>query len=299
MKTLSVGTLAHFQLSSTALAEGWKVTRATDLAVYGWTTHDINDVIAGVTYRASQGLQPTAAHSTDTLQVDTLDVTAFLDVSTEAELAAGVWDGSTIVHFEYRHDTLPTSLGSDVLIKRVGVVGQITRQNNTFTAEIRGLAHQLATRIGRSYTPVCPWRHAQWNGATYVSSVECGIDLTGRIHTGTITSLGAEPTREFSDSAQAQVMGYFDSGYITFTSGPNAGVTREVRRWENKAFSLLRPFAYAAVVGNAYSACIGDDHTYETCLAVFNNLEPVAGGGFGAFPHVPGQNAVYASPVSG
>lgn len=298
MKNLSVATAAHYQLSSTFLAEGWKVTQ-TSGAVYGWTSHDVSHTIDGVLYRASEGLQPTAAHSTDTLQVDTLDVTAFLDVSTEAEIAAGIWDGASVVHFEYRTDVLPTALNTDVLIKRVGTLGEITRQNNVFTAEVRGLAHALLTRIGRYYSPVCPWRHAVYNGTTFAASVECGLDLTGRIHTGTVTSVGSNAALDFSASAQAQAAGYFNSGLLASTSGANDGVVREVRRWENQQFSLLRPFPFAVEVGMTFLAVQGDDHTFETCRDVFANLAPVGGGGFGGFSHIPGQAAVYASPIRG
>ncbi len=301
MKVLSVGMAAHYQLPVTHLAEGWRVTRL-DAALFGFSDHDLDVTIDGVLYRASEGLQPTAAQSTDTLQVDTLDVTAFLDMTTEAEMAAGIWDGAEVVHFEFRWDSLPANLtGGDVLVKRVGVVGEITRENNRFTAEIRSLAHKLNTRIGRYYTPVCPWRHAIWNGATYVSSPECNIDLTGRIYDGIITSVAADPRLEFSDSGvPTPIHGYFTYGYIKMTSGPNAAISpREIRRWENLQFSLLRPFPYAVQVGDTYRAVIGDDHTAETCKNVFANLVNPTSGGFGGMPHVPGQSAVYASPVSG
>jgi uncharacterized phage protein (TIGR02218 family) len=298
MKDLSAGTLAHYQLSTTAIAELWRVTR-TDAQVFGWTSHDRDLVIAGVTYRASEGLLPTSSHSSDTLQVDTMDVTAFLDVSTEAEIAAGVWDGAEVVNAEVIWSNLPAALDNNVYIKRVGTLGEVQRQNNIFVAEIRGAAHKLLTRVGRLYGPTCPWRHARWNGSTYVASVECGLDLTGRIHTGTVTSVSATPALAFSDSAQSQASGYFSFGYITMTSGDNNGITREVRRWENKLFSLLRPFPYPVEVGDAYSAVIGDDHTYETCRDVLDNLVPAGGGGFGGFSTVPGNAAVYASPVHG
>lgn len=300
MKDLSAGTLAHYQQETTTLAELWRVTRASDGQVFGWTAHDISVTIDGVLYRANAGLHPTSAHSTDTLQVDTMDVTVFLDVSTEAEIAAGVWDGAEVVNAEYRWDSPPPTIESnECLKKRAGTVGEITRQNNILVAEIRGPQHKLLTRIGRNYSSVCPWRHAIWDGSTYVASVECGLDLTGRIHDGMVTSVGNPASREFSDSGQAQPSGYFNTGFLAALTGDNAGLVREVRRWENQLFSLLRPFPYAMQVGDTYRAVQGDDHTYETCKNVLNNLVNPTSGGFGGMPHVPGQAAVYASPVGG
>lgn len=297
MKDLAPATLTHYQQATTQIAELWRVSRS-DGTVWGWTDHDVDVTIDGVTYRASEGLQPTSAHSTDTLQTDTLDVTVFLDVSTEAEIAAGLWDGAAVLHAEYIWSAPPDVLDNRVLVKRSGNLGSVTRQQSLFVAEILGAAHKLQTRIGRLYSPLCPWRHAIWNGTTFVASPECGLDLTGRIHDGTVTASSSAPALQFAIDFTLPA-GYFNDGFLAVLTGPNAGVVREVRRWENGQCALLRPFPYAMEVGNTVRAVQGDDHTYSTCLNVFDNLAPAGGGGFGGFPHVPGAAAVYASPVRG
>lgn len=293
VKDLSDALLAHLAQATTTLAEAWRVVRPDGTTV-GFTSHDVAFALDGVTYQAAPGLQASTAHSTDNFAVDTLDVTIFLTVADEADLAAGLWDNSVVTVFEYNWDDPPTTFGTDCLILRHGNLGEVQRQNNLLTAEIRGLAQRLSRRIGRQYSPTCPWRHAQWDsaGSTYVSSTECGLTLTTFITTGTITSVSETPTREFADSASAQADGYFDEGLVTMTSGDNAGITREVAQWTSKVFTLHRPFPYAVQVGDAYKSVKGDNKTWETCRDVFANWL-----NFGGFPSLPGIHSIYRNPT--
>lgn len=295
MKVFSASLQAHYEQSVTALAELWKVSRQ-DMQVFGWCTHDVDVTIDGVLYRASQGLAPSSAQTTDDLSVNTLDVTVFLDVSTELEIAAGVWDEAAIVHAEYMWNDPPVSLDDPSChIKRTGAFGRVQRQNLILTAEIRGMADAFQTRIGRQYSPLCPWRHAVWNGTTYASSVECGANLVtlGFIQDGSVTAVGADATLMFSDSASTRADAYYDDmGQITMTSGANAGITREVLRWASQAFTLLRPFPYPVEVGETYRPVRGDKHDIATCRDVYLNVRR-----FGGFAFVPGADALYSTPA--
>ena len=187
------------------------------------------------------------------------------------------------------------ALDASVHIKRAGTLGRIQRKNLLLTAEIRGLAEAFQTRIGRQYSPICPWRHAVWNGTTYVASVECQAVLTSFIHDGSITAVGADATLMVTDSVSAQANGYYEaSGQITMTSGPNAGITREVLTFTSDVFTLLRPFPYPVAVGNTYRAVRGDDHEKTTCKDVYVNYV-----NFGGFADIPGADAVYTAPGLG
>lgn len=292
MRDLSVDFLAHLQQNTTTLAEAWQVTRA-DGEVFGWTAHDLNVTIDGVVYHASQGLTATAAHTSDDLRVDTLDVTVFLDLSTEEEVLAGLWDNSAVTHFWYNWADPPADLTSgDALVVRHGTLGEVTLAEGVLQAQVRGLLQRLTVRIGRQYSPGCPWRHATWNGSTYVASLECGVTLTSFIHVGAVTEISAAPDREFSDATSAQAAGYYNEGFLTMTSGVNAGLTREIALWSNQLFTLKRPFPYAVAAGDTYKAVRGDEKTALTCKDIFDNLD-----NFGGFPHLPGIDAVYSNPT--
>jgi uncharacterized phage protein (TIGR02218 family) len=293
LKQLSDALKAHLAQEVTTIATGWRVQRR-DGQVFGWVDHDLAVTIAGLTYSASAGLRPSSVRSTDDFSVDTLDVSIFLDVGTEHDISAGVWDDAEVVVFEYNWSAPPTVLDDNVLLLRVGHLGEITRATGLLSTEIRGLAQRLTTRLGRAYTPTCPWLHGRWDVATqtYVSNAECGIDAGSFTRNGQVTGVDAGSVLACRDTTSGEADGFFNEGLLTFTAGANANVTREVRRWSNQTFALYRPFPFAITAGDPYRALAGDDKTETTCKQKFANLL-----NFGGMPFLPGQAAVFAAPT--
>jgi uncharacterized phage protein (TIGR02218 family) len=284
VKPWGAALLAHYAQTTTHLATAWRVTR-TDGEVFGWVDHDRDLTIDGVTYVARTGLTASATQTTADLQPATLDVTAFMDVSSEAEIEAGVWDEARVTVFETRWDVLPSVVdATQVNLLLAGKLGQIERQSGVFTAQLHGLLEQLDTQIGRVYSAACPWR---------LGDSRCQVDLTPYTHTGTITGGGADSRYTFHDEAQGQAAGYFNEGVITLTSGANAGHSMDIRTWVPPWFELHRPLPYPITVGDTYQAVRGDDKTYGTCAVIFDNQAR-----FGGFPYVPGIDAVMRNPLT-
>lgn len=282
MKTFTSPLTTAYAAPSADLAQATLIVR-TDGQVFGWTDHDRNVTIAGVPYLATSGLEVTSAHSTDDLSVDTIDVTAFLDVSTEEEIVAGVWDDAVLTMFEFVWSNLPTALDTQVNLLRYGNLGQLRRQDHILVTEIRGLMQRLSRRVGRQYSPTCPWR---------LGDAQCTLDITSFTHTGTVSAVDVTfPTMTFSDSTQAQAPNYFSEGELEFLTGDNAGQRRLVRIWQNQTFSVYLPLPYPVVIGDTYSAVKGDDKTKATCQGFGNYLN------FGGFADVPGQDALYSNPT--
>lgn len=284
MKPWNDGLRQHYSQTTTRLATYWQVQRQ-DGQMFGWVDHDQDITIAGLTYRASAGLRASAAQATADLQPGTLDVTAFLDVSTEAEIEAGVWDEAQVTVFEARWDVPPPAVdAAQCNILPVRRLGKLDRQTGTFTAQLHGLLEQLDTPIGRLFTATCPWR---------LGDSRCQVDLTPWTRTGTVTSVGADPRSTFSDSGQGEADGFFNEGLLTFTSGANAGRSDDVRQWAAQTFQLHRPLPYAVAIGDTYSAVRGDDKTFGTCQGIFANGER-----FGGFPMLPGIDALLHNPLT-
>lgn len=293
MKTISNDLREALAQDTTTIATAWRVIRRDGL-IFGFTDHDEDAVIDGVIYYASDGLQSTSTTQTDTMQPGTLDCTVFMTVSTETEIRAGIWDDALVTVFEYDWSNPPAAFGTDCLILRHGNIGTIKRQNNTMTAEIRGLAQRLARSIGRAYGPTCPWRHAIWNGSTYVSSTECGLVLTSFIHTGTVTAVDSTYPKSIFTVSVDQATSYFNEGLVTFTNGDNFGITREIRAYSaDNEVRLYLPLGNDVTVGDAVSMVRGDDKTHLTCKNTFNNLV-----NFGGFPSIPGIANVYRNPLT-
>ena len=78
MKNVSAALALHLGDEVTTLATCWRLER-TDGWVRGFTDHDRNLVIDGVTYVAATGFLPSAIKSGSDLSVDNLDVDGFLD----------------------------------------------------------------------------------------------------------------------------------------------------------------------------------------------------------------------------
>jgi uncharacterized phage protein (TIGR02218 family) len=81
----------------TSIALCWRVDRR-DGVTLGFTTHDRDLVLPGLTYQAAPGMLPSAISVSDGFDVDTLDVAgALTSVAITAEdLSAGRWDGARV-----------------------------------------------------------------------------------------------------------------------------------------------------------------------------------------------------------
>ena len=90
------------------------------------------------------------------------------------------------------------------------------------------------------------------------------------------------------------VTGYFDNGLLTFSSGRNGGIAREVRSWneisgdEYEVVTML-PFPFdieATSPFDALKVVTGCAKTVANCIAPFDSIP-----NFRGFPFVPGQDA--------
>lgn len=77
---------------------------------------------------------------------------------------------------------------------------------------------------------------------------------------------------------------YFDEGYITFTTGPNAGTKRAVREFLGSTGQILLfvPLPSLPAVGDHFDITPGCDKKQATCDSKFHNLI-----NFGGMPYIP------------
>lgn len=97
-------------------------------------------------------------------------------------------------------------------------------------------------------------------------------------------------------------IGFYDFGLITFTSGANAGLSMEVKKYTVGVIELQLPMPYPVAVGDNYTIVTGCGKRFvEDCVTKFNN-----GVNFQGEPDLPGIDKVMrvggpseASPSSG
>jgi uncharacterized phage protein (TIGR02218 family) len=91
-------------------------------------------------------------------------------------------------------------------------------------------------------------------------------------------------SRSLITGGAAEIDGYFDLGFVNFTSGPNQGIASAVRFYDAATLTieLWAPLPFTPVVGDAFDAFPGCNKTQAMCVGTYNNLV-----NFGGFPFVP------------
>lgn len=277
MKSASPALAAHLAGEVTTLATCWRLERA-DGWVRGFTDHDRELVVDGLTYVASTGFLPSAIKTASDLSVDNLDVDGFLDdAALRAEdLIAGLFDGARIEVFIVNW----ADLGQGRLLLRKGFLGEIKRADQRFSAEIRGLSNRLQQTAGKLYSRLC---------RVDLGSSECGVTLGPRTDTYAVTQVIAADTVRI---VTARATGFFTFGKATFTTGANAGAVNEVLLHDGQTIRLFVPMPRPIVVGDQIVLVAGCDKTPETCNAKFANIL-----NFRGEPHIPGNDKVFSYPV--
>ena len=114
----------------TTLAFCWRIDRRDGVSL-GFTSHDRDLAIEGLTYSAAPGVTPSAISLSDGFDVDTLEVAGALthDAITDADLAAGRWDGAAVRLFatDWRDTTQSLPLTR-------GLLGEVSLKDGAFTA---------------------------------------------------------------------------------------------------------------------------------------------------------------------
>ncbi|MDR3494079.1 MAG: DUF2163 domain-containing protein [Ancalomicrobiaceae bacterium] len=284
MKTLEPALASHLTQKVTTLANCWRLTRR-DGTVLGFTDHDRPLVISGVTYDAVAGLGTSETVASADLSVGGGEIMGALSSAaiTDADISRGAYDGATIDVFLVNWADV-----GQILHQRSGVIGEVTRRDGSFVAEVRSLADALDQERGRIYQHRCD---------ADLGDGRCGIDLASAGYRGSGTIVAVESrTRFSSDGLGTFAAGWFQRGRLGFASGANAGSAFEVkihRLADGIAqFELWQPAAAAIAVGDAFVVSAGCDKLIDTCDQRFGNAL-----NFRGFPHIPGSDYLLAHPA--
>jgi uncharacterized phage protein (TIGR02218 family) len=269
----------------TTLARCWLITR-NDGTTQGFTDHDEDIVLGSVTCRAGSGLTGSEAAQTLGLAVVGSELAGALadDTLNEADLAAGRYDGAAVEL--WLTDWSEPSL--KVLLAK-GTLGEVKREGNAFTAEMRGLSQRLAEDSGRLYTTTC---------SADLGDARCKVDRDDPAFHGSGAVVALAATSSFTASGlDAFADGCFSAGKLTFTSGTNAGLGIEVKSHSKGAavtLDLWQAMPEPIAAGDTFTVTAGCDKRFSTCHDRFNNVV-----NFRGFPHIPGNDFVVRYPVQG
>ena len=152
MRTLTGAQQTHIAQENTTFATCLKLT-LPDTTVIGYTNHDKDLVVSGVTYSASTGYTPSDVKNTGHLNVNNMDVQGLIVTGgmTEHDISAGKYDGAEVEIFIINW----TDVSEGSIPMHRGTVGQISRDGNMFVAELRGIKQILQQNITEGYSVNC------------------------------------------------------------------------------------------------------------------------------------------------
>ncbi len=270
----------------TTLCRCFVLTRR-DGVVQGFTDHDEDILLNGVTCRAGTGLSASEATARLGLAVDGAEISGALadDCLTEADLAAGRYDAARIETFLVDWSDPPLHV-----LTGTATIGEVRRDGAAFVAEMRGLSDALAQESGRLFTASC---------SADLGDARCGIDLMDPLYRGAGVVTLLRGISAFAVSGlDGFDEGWFDAGKLTFTGGGNDGLAIEVKRhrFEGEAvvIELWQALPEPLATGDSFVVTAGCDKRFDTCRNRFNNAV-----NFRGFPHIPGNDFVIRYAVEG
>lgn len=270
MKTIPADLLAELQSNSARIAFGIIVQRAdgTQLRLTGAhqdatiTGVPVNGSATGaLVYLSAPGLTVSNIRSTEGWAVDNLEgILLEGGVVTRSDVLRGLWDGAAWTLFRY--NWAAPSDGIDVL--KSGRIGNIRPKTGHFVVEFRDLRQALQSE----YAVV-----TQVDCRNELGDARCGVNLAPYTHTGTVTS--AASSQVFTDTSRTQTGDYFGNGYLTWTGGPNVGVTVKIKSYDGATdtFTLVRAMLSPIGAGDTYSAVRGcRKRRTEDCVGIYSNV---------------------------
>lgn len=259
----------------TSTAYGWRLERA-DGVTSGFTSHDRNVLVDGLTLRASPGMLPSAISESLGLESDGLDVKGALtsDAIRADDLAAGRWDNARLDIFLF--DWSEPAAGTRPLAS--GELGAISFAGDAFEAEFLGQTRLLDTPIVPHTSPGCRARFCD---------NDCGLNPQRFVHRRTVASVSGSVVA-LSDPVTA---GALVHGSLRWLEGKNAGLAADIIANDATTVTLLRAPHFAVDPGAQVLLTEGCDKRLETCATRFANAI-----NFRGEPYLPGNDLLTRYP---
>lgn len=262
----------------------WTFLRKDGVAI-GFTNHDMDLEVGGVLCRAASGLDGVAIERSSGLSVDNSEAIGALssDAIRDGDISAGLYDGA-----EVRVWSVDWSAPGAAELAFKGTLGQITRVDGEFRAELRGLSEALNKTTGRVFKASCN---------AVLGDAACGVDLDGEdfsteavieaVNDGNalvLTGATKMPERWF-ERGVLRVVGDSAQRQVRIKSDKVEGARRHVTLWQTVP-DLLSEGAQVVLVA-------GCDKAISTCRDKFDNVV-----NFRGFPTIPGEDWMISYPSS-
>lgn len=285
MKQLPNGMQAHLDSGATTLCWCWRLSRVDGVS-YGFTDHDCNLTFDDTLFEAASGFSASELSAGIGLSTDNLEAEGALmsDKLNEDELAQGRFDDAQVEIFRVNWED-----PSQRLLMSSGSLGEVKRGENSFSAEVRGLAHYLQQPKGRL---------VQYGCDAALGDSRCTINVgEGSSFRAAGSVADAQSRHAFTVSGlDGYVSGWFARGNLIWQSGTNAPGRMEIKQHRilengDVFIELWQDMAFNISGGETFFAVAGCDKQFSTCRDKFANQL-----NFRGFPHVPGNDFIVSYP---
>lgn len=254
----------------------WKLTREDGL-VLGFTSHDRNLLIDGVSYVSRPGMTPSAiSHSAD-VSAESMEILGAISSQglTETDLESGRWSGARVELFAC--DWSRPESGTLRLLR--GELGAVARSgvgfSETFHAELLSDLVELERMKPLRLSPTC---------RAELGDGRCGIDM--RLYQREIRASGWNGAQIMLDDELLHPENY-ELGRMRWVSGPLAGLDRRIASATSAELLLEEPLPELMSEAGKIWIWEGCDKRLTTCAQRFSNVDA-----FDGEPHVPGTDAL-------
>jgi uncharacterized phage protein (TIGR02218 family) len=254
----------------------WKLTRS-DGVVLGFTSHDRDVPLDGLTYLARPGMTPSAVSGRAGFEPDSMEISGALDASqiSAFDLDSGRWNGARVELFVC--DWSDPASGALRLTR--GTIGDISRPvgrvDGTFSVELVSDMIVLAGNGAPLCSPIC---------RSELGDQRCTVDLAGRFRDVAVSNIAADELQiaDVLDRPEE-----FAEGKVRFLDGPLVGIDRKIARIELDSLVLEEPVVPIGPGPFLVRIFEGCDKRFSTCADRFGNALA-----FDGEPHVPGNDAL-------
>ncbi|HHG90656.1 MAG TPA: DUF2163 domain-containing protein [Devosia sp.] len=283
MREFSTDFANHIASGATTLCNCWLIER-TDSAKLGFTDHDEALVFGGQIYEPAHGLDGSETIAKLGAQVDTSEVAGLLHSSaiSEDDIVLGRYDGARVTTFRVNW--------RDVSVRattRVDTIGEITREDGYFRAELRSQLQALNIAKGRRYQSICD---------AVIGEARCGVDLEdAAFKTSATVSAVVDRFSVHVSGANGFASGWFAHGKALWLSGKRLDLADPVvghaKDSGTVSLSFGGPVGDWVSIGDQMTLYAGCDRRFSTCADKFSNAL-----NFQGFPHIPGSDFILTVP---
>lgn len=278
--------LAHMSSGVTTVCRCWALTRR-DGETLGFTDHDRNLSFDGFAFQAASGLTARALEQSTGFAVDNSEAVGVLSHTSlsEKDIAAGRFDSAQVTVFEVNW-AQPED--REVIFR--GTLGEISRTESGFRADLRGLSEALNVPHGRVYQRAC---------SAVLGDGECRVDLKDPRFVVEAVVQGVAEARVFEfEPLSAFEAGWFQHGVLRVLTGDGAGLQSAIQKDATSADArqivLWEGLRAAVLPGDTVQLVAGCDKRTETCKDKFSNFL-----NFRGFPSIPGEDWQVSYPRQG